>query len=248
MKIVQEIKQEIKFWIRIIKTALHVKGYEWYSPYVRRAMEEDNEKPKYKLGERIVLPAQITKITITSQDELEYGVELFDDVLDESEIDEYNSKLNNPDDSLFTEDSEACKEQESKLDLISREQAIEAVEKLYDWLSELEWEIVMDSIKNLPPVEPKIYGNEHNCIMTMFGECSYSETGCGSCAVVQKVRNALKDECPQAEPERPKGEWIVYSLVDEGRVELECPECGDTFVRAVDYRPHFCENCGCRLI
>lgn len=44
--------------------------------------------------------------------------------------------------------------------------------------------------------------------------------------------------------ERPKGEWIVYSLVDEGRVELECPECGDTFVRAVDYRPHFCENCG----
>ena len=38
----------------------------------------------------------------------------------------------------------------------------------------------------------KIYGNEYNCIMTMFGECSYSETGCGDCAVVEKVRKALK--------------------------------------------------------
>lgn len=43
MKIVQEIKQEIKFWIRIIKTALHIKGYEWYSPYVRRFMESEGE-------------------------------------------------------------------------------------------------------------------------------------------------------------------------------------------------------------
>ena len=33
--------QEIKFWIRIIKTALHVKGYEWYSPYVKRFMETE---------------------------------------------------------------------------------------------------------------------------------------------------------------------------------------------------------------
>lgn len=40
------------------------------------------------------------------------------------------------------------------------------------------------------------------------------------------------------------GEWIVYPLVDAGRVELECPICGDTSIRAVDYKPHFCENCG----
>ena len=39
--------------------------------------------------------------------------------------------------------------------------------------------------------EPQIYGNEYNCIMTMFGECSYAETGCGDCAVVEKVRKAL---------------------------------------------------------
>lgn len=48
--------------------------------------------------------------------------------------------------------------------------------------------------------EPIIYGNEHNCIMTMFGECSYNETGCGSCAVVEKVRNALDKYEPKDEP------------------------------------------------
>lgn len=36
-------------------------------------------------------------------------------------------KLNNPDDSLLTADSEACKEQKSKLDLISRQDAINAI-------------------------------------------------------------------------------------------------------------------------
>lgn len=41
-------------------------------------------------------------------------------------------KLKKPDDSLLTADSEVCKEQKSKLDLISREDAIEAIE-LVDW-------------------------------------------------------------------------------------------------------------------
>ena len=54
-----------------------------------------------------------------------------------------------------------------------------------------------------------IYGNEHNCIMTIFGECSYAETGCGDCAVVEKVRKALSADRPQ--------EWIPCSerLPDE---------------------------------
>ena len=48
-----------------------------------------------------------------------------------------------------------------------------------------------------------IYGNEHNCMMTIFGECSYAETGCGDCAVVEKVRKALSADRPQ--------EWIPCS-------------------------------------
>lgn len=35
----------VKFLMQIIKTMLRCKGYEWYSPYVRRVMEEDNEYP-----------------------------------------------------------------------------------------------------------------------------------------------------------------------------------------------------------
>jgi len=50
--------------------------------------------------------------------------------------------------------------------------------------------------------------------------------------------------CPKMEQEPKHGEWIVYPLVDAGRVELECPICGDTSIRAVDCKPHFCENCG----
>ena len=33
----------LKFLIQIIKTMLRCKGYEWYSPYVRRVMEEEDE-------------------------------------------------------------------------------------------------------------------------------------------------------------------------------------------------------------
>lgn len=65
-----------------------------------------------------------------------------------------------------------------------------------------------------------IYGNEHNCIMTIFGECSYAETGCGDCAVVEKVRKALSTN-------RPQGKWIekAISIIDdmqsEGIVDYE---------------------------
>lgn len=54
------------------------------------------------------------------------------------------------------------------------------------------FERIADALEADHKDEPIIYGNEHNCIMTMFGECSYNETGCGSCAVVEKVRNALE--------------------------------------------------------
>ena len=123
-------------------------------------------------------------------------------------------------------------------DLISRQAASDIVYKAYTR------DDAMNEIDKLPAVEPKIYGDEHDCMMTMFGECSYSETGCGSCEVVAKVFEALKNECPPVEPERPKGAWREYPL-RAGRVELECSECGDTFIRSYgDKLPHFCEHCG----
>lgn len=79
-----------------------------------------------------------------------------------------------------------------------------------------------------------IYGNEHNCIMTIFGECSYAETGCGDCAVVEKVRKALSTD-------RPQGEW---EIVGKNHPYKRCPFCKR--VRAfTDTR--FCDWCGARM-
>lgn len=52
---------------------------------------------------------------------------------------------------------------------------------------------------DLPTIEVSegnqvLYETDHNCILTMFGECSYNETGCGSCAVAEKIRKALSVE------------------------------------------------------
>lgn len=54
------------------------------------------------------------------------------------------------------------------------------------------------NLEGLPTIEVSednqvLYGTDHNCILTMFGECSYNETGCGSCAVAEKIRKALED-------------------------------------------------------
>ena len=87
-------------------------------------------------------------------------------------------------------------------DLIKREDALLECEAL----TPIECKAMQKRIKDIPSAEPKqeIYGDEHDCIMTMFGECSYNETGCGSCAVVEKVREALAVEPKQ-------GEWIPCS-------------------------------------
>lgn len=61
-----------------------------------------------------------------------------------------------------------------------------------------------------------------NCVMTTFGECSYDETGCGSCAVVEKVRDALK--------------------ADPGANRTYCSEC-----MYMDEEEIFCHFYGVRL-
>lgn len=72
----------------------------------------------------------------------------------------------------------------------------ELCEECYEYLCEKD-----EAPKADRKTEPIIYGNEHNCMMTVFGECSYAETGCGDCAVVEKVRNALDKYEPKDEPQ-----------------------------------------------
>ena len=149
-------------------------------------------------------------------------------------------------------------------DLIKREDAIKAVEECLKLLARPRY-TVKTAIEAIPSVDiphnddweeysnklwknayergkadgAMIYGNEHNCIMTIFGECSYAETGCGDCAVVEKVRKALSAD-------RPQGEWV------EQEDCWQCSECGDEYVlevgvKPIDARMHYCPNCGARM-
>lgn len=112
-------------------------------------------------------------------------------------------------------------------DLVSREDAIKNAH--FPMIDDAGYEVVrVDDILALPSAEPKIYGNEHNCVLTMFGECSYDRNGCGSCEVVDKIRKAIN-----AEPKT--GEWGAHG---------ECPFCG--YIRQWD-DDNFCANCGARM-
>ena len=74
-------------------------------------------------------------------------------------------KLNNPDDSLLTEESDECKEQKSKLgsDLISRQAAIDALgeepaiarDTDEEWAERDSWVMHRNAIASLPPVDLK---------------------------------------------------------------------------------------------
>ena len=64
-----------------------------------------------------------------------------------------------------------------------------------DWIRVSE---VVQSLKDVPTVE--VPENAVNCVLTMFGKCSYNETGCSDCEIKDKIRKALS--------ERPQGKWI----------------------------------------
>ena len=149
-------------------------------------------------------------------------------------------------------------------DLIKREDAIKAVEECLKLLARPRY-TVKTAIEAIPSVDiphsddwekysdklwknayergkadgAMIYGNEHNCIMTIFGECSYAETGCGDCAIVEKVRKALSAD-------RPQGEWI-----DKGKNLWKCSNCEMViYSESEQDRNEFhkwCSRCGARM-
>lgn len=137
---------------------------------------------------------------------------------------ETSTKLKNPDDSLLTEDSEACKEQKSKLDCISREQAIEAMAP-FDTNHELR-----DTLDNLPPVIP----TEHKTTETMIVDGVEME--------IDPVSYEIGYSHGQTAPIEMTGEWIGLD---------ECSVCGkqaydfiEGFVEGIEYLPNYCPNCG----
>ena len=159
-------------------------------------------------------------------------------------------------------------------DLISRSALISAIEKGEG----ISWERYGDNevcvrkkyIDNTPTVE--VPDNAVNCVLTMFGECSYNKTGCGNCEIKDKIRKALDNERPQVvlfaeniteeekqkliaeikavmdntkfteEPERPKGEWHHYTQTLNFNT-FYITECPYCGLR-VKEETNFCPNCG----
>ena len=68
------------------------------------------------------------------------------------------------------------------------------------------------TIDNAPTVE--VPENAVNCVLTMFGKCSYNETGCSDCEIKDKIRKELNA--------RPHGEWVI-----DGH-HYKCSRCGKT--------------------
>jgi len=92
-----------------------------------------------------------------------------------------------------------------------------------------------------------------DCVLKMFGECSYNETGCSDCLVKEKISNALANHttvyefkgCDNCELERPKGKWII-----DGH-HRRCKKCNEYFCIADsegnEIPSNFCPNCGARM-
>ena len=100
----------------------------------------------------------------------------------------------------------------------------------------LDRERVLDEIDNAPTVEE--IENEVNCILTMFGKCSYNKTGCSDCEIKDKIRKALN--------ERPQGEWIEESS-ETGALGIKytwvrCNQCD--WSNSLIIPKNFCPNCG----
>ncbi len=72
--------------------------------------------------------------------------------------------------------------------------------------------------------------NSVNCVLTMFGSCSYNETGCSDCEVKSKIRKALND--------RPQGTWMF----DE-KGYFYCDQCGK-YPHDQYATTEFCPKCG----
>jgi len=125
-------------------------------------------------------------------------------------------------------------------DLIRRSDAIGAC--AYETIECYEARKAIRALPSADRPSEIIYGNEHNCMMTIFGECSYAETGCGDCAVVEKVRKALSAD-------RPQGEWIYHRelMLDKEYYpsRFECDQCHHYVIAGNDR--NFCPNCGARM-
>ena len=166
-------------------------------------------------------------------------------------------KLKNPCDSLLKSDSYECKEQKSKLDLISRADAIEAVCEDCEWERKCHEECThIETLKALQSAEAEPIMTEEvrealmrltMCAREECGMCKYKDE-CGfdfqykiSTDNMQTLLDALSAEAVQ-------GEWVD---IDNYYRLATCSHCHKVtmFEKWGEYtKPYnFCPNCGARM-
>lgn len=117
-------------------------------------------------------------------------------------------KEKNRSDSLVRGEVDACKESESKLDLISRADAIEAIE-------EITW-----------------YHQNRNGEMVSGANSTEDQAWYKS----QDIYTAL-EALPSAEA-RPTGEWIFNTSTSSGKSWNVCSECGESIFHPANFCPN----------
>ena len=177
-----------------------------------------------------------------------------------AEAEQVTSKLHNPCDSLLKDDSDTCKESESKLDLISRELAMERIandnvfggmERINEYNNSTEFNNYLGGISD--------------AITTIFcdvpsADITETET-CQKCQdVTDKILNRQGEEIERLKSiinvlnrpsaEAVQGEWIEREDWN-GDNYYDCSVCGESFV-LFDGTPsmnlyHYCPNCGARM-
>ena len=111
-------------------------------------------------------------------------------------------------------------------------------------------------IDNAPTVE--VPENEVNCVLTMFGECSYNKTGCSDCEIKDKIRKSYTEEEVQeireevvkefiTISERAQGEWIRTGSLGNGNAHYECSECHYGDEHAESQEVPYCWHCGASM-
>lgn len=98
--------------------------------------------------------------------------------------------------------------------------------------------VPVPSIDNAPTVE--VPENEVNCVLTMFGECSYNKTGCSDCEIKDKIRKALSEK----ENLEKKNEFLMQQIrlwQSSEQQEGDCEEVKYIDDSMYQYNPKYME-------
>ena len=122
------------------------------------AIEALSAKPQTDYINRADAIDAVVSWTVEDRPTEEMPTDLVDRINDlpSADAEQVTSKLKNPCDSLLTDDSAECKEQKSKLDLISRAKVLNVVQNADD--GNIPYEVIKDIIQGLPSVSAERVG------------------------------------------------------------------------------------------